>query len=109
MRDDTEYYECKCCDFSHVYRIVFYPLDGDLILETHMNYDFPWYTRVWNAVKYVFNCDTSYGHYASTIIRLEDYDRIREMFAMSEEATSELTARASRVDEENIEPSWSID
>ena len=74
------YVECMCGDSSHVTRFVWWrwetdtykngkkvedpdPFYDEISVETQMNLQWPWYKRVWLAVKYVFGMQCRYGHW----------------------------------------------
>jgi len=84
MNIDTEYFSCECNNFSHTIRFVLDPDDGDLHLEVQLHMWRSWHKRVWDALKYVFKYPVPYGHYDTTILRREDYGRIRDMLKKSE-------------------------
>lgn len=91
---ETDHFDCQCSDFNHTFRVTLDPQDGDVYIDVRMNYWEPWYKRIWNAVKYVFKKDTAYGHYDVTLLREEDYDRIRDILKRSEIAKAGAHARA---------------
>lgn len=90
---ETTFLDCQCSDFDHVIRFTLDPQDGDVWLETHLSYWLPWYKRVWAAVKYVFKRQHGYGHYDCTMLREEDYDRLRDLLRQSEIAKAGSIAR----------------
>ena len=63
--------ECMCGDSSHVTRFVWWrwecdpkdPYWDELSVETQMNIKWPWWRRVWLAVRYVFGMQCRYGHW----------------------------------------------
>lgn len=91
---ETDHFDCQCSDFNHTFRVTLDPQDGDVYIDVRMNYWEPWYKRVWNAVKYVFKRDVAYGHYDVTMLREEDYDRLRDILRRSEIAKAGAHARA---------------
>lgn len=92
---ETHYVDCQCTHFNHTIRFMLDPSDGELWLEVHMNYCDPWYKRAWNAVRYVFKRTKSYGHFDTTILREEDYDRLRDMLNRSELAKVAARSRST--------------
>jgi hypothetical protein len=91
---EEEYMTCQCSDFNHTVRFTLDPQDGDVYLDVRMNYYDPWWKRIWNAVKYVFKRDVAYGYYDCTLLREEDYDRLRDLMRRSEIAKAGAHARA---------------
>ena len=81
----VEHLDCVCNDMSHHVRFTLDDENGDLILEVHLEQYAPWWRRVINAVRYVFNRGSRYGHYECTIVKPEDYVRLRNMLAESED------------------------
>lgn len=91
---ETHYLDCQCSHFGHVVRLSFDPNDGDIHLEVRLGHVFPWYKRAWLALKYVLGRDVAYGHYDETLLREEDYDRLRDLMRQSEIAKAGAHARA---------------
>lgn len=91
---ETEHFDCQCSDFNHTVRFTLDPQDGDVYMDVRMNYYDPWYKRIWNAVKYVFKRDVAYGHYDCTLLREEDFDRLRDLMRRSQIARTAAHARA---------------
>lgn len=91
---ETDHFDCQCSDFNHTFRLTLDPQDGEVWLDVRLNHYDPWWKRVWNAVKYVFKRDVAYGHYDVTLLREEDYDRIRDILKRSEIAKAGAHARA---------------
>ena len=77
------YFDCECSDFGHVIRFSLDHEDGSLWLEAHMCLWLPWYRRVWHAIRYVFGYPRLYGHYDITLLRNEDYDRLKALLDRS--------------------------
>ncbi len=94
MNIDSEYFSCECHNFSHTIRFVLDPDDGDLHLEVQLQMWKSWPKRVWDALKYVFKYPVPYGHYDTTILRREDYDRIRDILKKSELIQNGIKTRA---------------
>lgn len=91
---ETEHLDCQCSDFNHTVRFTLDPSDGELWLDVHLNYCDPWWKRILNVVKYVFKRPAAYGHYDVTMIREEDYDRIRDLLKRCEIAKAGAHGRA---------------
>lgn len=82
-----EYFSCQCSDFRHDIRFTLDPEDGQLWLEVNLEPIHTWYKRVWIAIKYVFGKDRAYGYYDCTLMRTEDYPRLRKLLDKSEALT----------------------
>src|SRR5262245_48269710 len=95
---ETHYFECTCSDFGHVFRFCFDSVDGDIWIEVQLAPYGPWWARLWryakNAWKYVTGRQVSYGHYDTTILRLDDYDKIRDLLNRSEMTKAGHLSRA---------------
>jgi hypothetical protein len=91
---ETTYIECQCSSLNHVVRLTLDPQDGELYVEVHLNHCDPWWRRVWNALKYVFGRKVQDGHYDCTILRVEDYDVVRDMLRKSEIAKAAAHSRS---------------
>lgn len=91
---EMHHFDCQCSDFNHTVRFTLDPQDGDVYLEVRMNYFDPWYKRIWNAVKYVFKRDVAYGFFDVTMLKDEDYDRVRDLLKRAEIARAGAHARA---------------
>jgi hypothetical protein len=76
---EIHYFDCQCSDFGHVFRFVFDEQDGDTWLEVQLDQRFPWYKRVWQALKYVFGRTSRYGHFDTTMLREEDFHRLHDL------------------------------
>jgi len=81
---ETHYFDCVCGQFNHVFRFTLEHDSGDLILDVQLRHWEKWYKRVWNALKYVFNKQVKYGFYDTTMLREEDYDRLRDLMKQAE-------------------------
>src|SRR2546429_459069 len=96
---ETHYVDCACSDFGHVFRFILDETDGDIWLEVQLNHWRPWYKRAWLALRYLFLKEPAYaGHFDTTMLRLEDHAKIKELLDRS----SDLQAKyvASRVTQE---------
>jgi len=83
---EYEHFVCQCSDFGHDIRFVFDPEDGDLWIDVHMHAFDPWYKRIWTSIKYVFNKERQYGDYDTTMLKVEDFPRLRNLLDRAEEA-----------------------
>ena len=83
---EEHFFSCQCSDFRHVFRFVLDEKDGDLWLEVQLNAWEPWYKRAWNALKYVFGQKVAYGYYDTTMVKPEEFDRLRALLDKAEAA-----------------------
>lgn len=91
---ERHYVDCQCSDFGHTIRFTHDPQDGEVWLEVQLRTYEPWHKRVWNALRYVFHKPVTSGHFDCTVLREEDYDRLRDLFNQSEIAKAGAHARA---------------
>lgn len=86
----VQYFDCQCSEFGHTVRFVYdddsYEGTGELWLETRLVNWLPWYKRVWAALRYVFKVGREDGEYDTTLLKVQDYDRLRELLSLSETA-----------------------
>lgn len=94
----TEYFDCDCSDFRHVFRFVLDADDGELWLEVQLNLWLPWYLRLWHAVRYVFGKPRMYGHYDVTALRKDDFARLQALLARAEQ----LQQKALEASQKNL-------
>lgn len=93
---EHSYFECRCTDFGHVFRLTLDPDDGDLYLDVNLDCYLPWYKRMWVAIKYVFGYHHSCASYDSTIIKYEDLPRMKDIFDRSEQLTRQRLEASGR-------------
>lgn len=90
---ETEHFDCQCSDFNHTIRFSLDRLDGDVWVDVRLNAYEPWYKRIWLGIKYVFGRPVAYGHYDVTMLKEEDYDRLRDLMNRSEIAKAAAVGR----------------
>lgn len=93
MTDQIEHLDCRCQDFRHSIRFDIEDDTGYIYLSTHIDQCYPWYKRLWIALRYVFKRDAINGQYDVTFIKYEDYDRIRDILRRSEIASAAYFSR----------------
>ena len=81
---EKTYIECQCDHANHVIRVVFDPDDGDVYIETRLAHPLSLRQRLRNAVIYLLGRDVSYGMFDVTLLRVEDYDAVRDLLSRSE-------------------------
>lgn len=80
-----EHFECICDSEEHALRITYFVdewnnMDEDEVyFSVHMEANGGFWTRVKNAVKYIFGYDCKYGHFECTTIKREDAQRFRDL------------------------------
>lgn len=84
---ETHHLQCECSHAEHDVRLVLDSTDGDLWIEVQLN---PlvrgWLARFWIAVNYLMGNrkQSRYGAYDTTLLRLKDYDKIRDLLTRSQ-------------------------
>ena len=82
-----KYIECQCSSFNHSVRFTIdndQNANGDIFISVHLNSNINIFKRIWFAIKYIFNIDSSYGHYDEVLLKTEDYKIIKELIYESE-------------------------
>lgn len=82
---EPHYLECQCSSEEHTIRLAIDEEDGHIYTSVFLNDWERWYKRLWKAIKYLFGYKCKYGHFDCTMLRPEDYDRIRNLLTLSEE------------------------
>lgn len=75
--------ECECDQNDHTVRLTLDEVDGDVWLEVHLSKCDSIFKRAWNAIKYVFGLDVTYGHFDVTLIKEEDLTPIINLLTES--------------------------
>lgn len=83
---EKHYFDCQCDCSEHVLRFVFDPVDGDVYTEVYLNNWKPLHQRLLIALKYVFKRKCDLGAFDCTMLRPEDYSRLKDLLDRSEAA-----------------------
>ena len=80
--DDSIYMECDCGDNDHLFKLT-YSEDGQstsfpptVYLAVQLRQSRPWCERLWMATKYVFGCESRFGHWDCTSL---DYGKVKDL------------------------------
>lgn len=95
----VEYVECQCGDVNHVTRFCWWRWEQDkdddywheLSIETQLNLKWPWWRRVWLAIRYIFGMQCRYGHWNEGALTVDEVKKLKEIcerFIADEEAKS---------------------
>lgn len=79
MLDGIYYAECVCHDAGHVTRFILDKKYDEILVEVQLNPYYPWYKRVWYAIKYVFGYQSRYGHWDCPSFNAEGAKQLRVM------------------------------
>ena len=73
---------CQCNSPEHQMFIRYWtddkPEEKEVYASVHLTM-FPWYKRIWHAIKYVFGHRSIYGDFDEFIFRPEDYQKIQDI------------------------------
>lgn len=78
------YVDCECYDMSHVIRLTYDEIDGNLIIESRLNQFRPWYERVYFAFLYIFGFVNHRDQFDSTLIHPKKFQLIRDILVQAE-------------------------
>jgi len=73
--EDFEYFECQCSDCNHIIRISYDSEYNEVYTEVQL-LSGGFFSRVKNALRYLFKMDLKYGAWDCTMIRNEDIPRL---------------------------------
>lgn len=85
MNIERQHFDCQCTELCHSLRFTVDPTDGDVWIDVHLN-RLPWHKRLWIGIRYILGIDDRGVQYEETILRHEDYQRIRDLLDWSEGA-----------------------
>lgn len=79
----TEFFECQCCSDEHTLKFTVDEEDGTIYTSVYLNDFYPWYYRIWIAIKYVFGYKSKFGAWDTTLLRTEDHPKMLELLEAS--------------------------
>lgn len=97
----TEYFECACHDNEHLLIINYDPEYGDIWVDVHLK-NYPWYMRLWIAIKYIFGYKTKYGCFSTWMMNNKDAQKMIDLIN-KKEAFDEQQKKDMEVHQKNIE------
>lgn len=83
---EHHYFECQCDSREHTLRFIFDPNDqndSNLWTEVYL-WPYTFWKRVWIGLKYIAGYQGKYGSWDCTLLRREDYPRLRDLLDRSE-------------------------
>lgn len=87
----TEFFECHCASDEHTIRFVLDEKYGELYVSVFLGHaGAGFWRRCLTALKYALGYKCRYGHFDTTIVRPEDYDRLISLFQKSKKLGEEL-------------------
>lgn len=96
----NEFFDCQCEHPAHVLRFSLDQEDGTIYAEVYLNDWYPWYYKIWIALKYIFGVKPRTGPWDCSLIKPEDHPRLLSLIAKSSAIQAEkLKTRL----EQNIE------
>jgi hypothetical protein len=79
------YLECQCYQAEHTLRFTLDPEDGELYTEVYLGHATDsFFRRMWIAIKYIFGWQSKYGAFDCTLLKVEDYSKLRALLEQSE-------------------------
>jgi hypothetical protein len=82
------YFDCECGIPDHIIRFVqekaTKEFEPALYLEVQLNKYKSFFSRIWTAIKYIFNCNTD-SHWDTVIIKPSDYQKIIDLIQVSKQ------------------------
>lgn len=98
MNIEHQHFDCQCTELAHSLRFSVDPTDGDIWIDVHLN-RLPWHKRLWIGVKYILGVNDRGIQYEETLLRHEDYQRIRDMLEWSEGTHREAQKNSTHTDD----------
>ena len=76
-----KYLECCCNSMEHILRLSYFADEPDYIyIEFYLN-QYPWYKRVWIAIKYIFGYRSKFGEFGEFIFTSEKAKEFKDFLA----------------------------
>ena len=81
MTDNVQYFECQCGHPDHVLRfsILDDPEEPGIYAHVLLNHYYPWYQRMWVAIRYATGYKSRTGHFDEWWMRDKDVIKLRDM------------------------------
>lgn len=86
----TEFFECQCSSDEHTLKFTVDEDDGTIYTSVYLNTFYPWYYRIWVAIKYVFGYKSKFGAWDTVLIRPEDNKRLVDLVVESNSIRTKL-------------------
>jgi hypothetical protein len=77
---DKYYIECECGTDEHLLVFHYDEEYNEIYTSVQMSPFFGVFKRIWKAIKYVFGYKCKYGHWDCTMLKSEDYSKLRDLF-----------------------------
>jgi hypothetical protein len=90
VQNEIEHFECNCHSENHVIRIRYHSEDHNTTLPDYytinvqMNVYLPWYKRLYEAFKYVFNAQHAGWDYTLISAESDEFERLQEFLSQHE-------------------------
>lgn len=82
---ETEFFECQCHSNEHTVKFAIDEDDGTIYTSIFLNTFYPWYYRIWIAIKYMFGYTSRFGHWDCFLLKQEDHPRLLALMSKSNE------------------------
>jgi len=95
---DETFINCQCYSSEHVIQFLTSRDDGEIYVSVFLR-PWPWYQRVWLALRYVCKYRTPYGQFDCTIIDPRDFDKFANMIEVARGYAANKKLNQSRLSE----------
>ncbi|MDP3987215.1 MAG: hypothetical protein Q8P81_03260 [Nanoarchaeota archaeon] len=72
------YVECQCFSPEHVTRFMFNVEDGEIYMETFLDFYKGFFGRLWDGIKHIFGHRSMYGHFDGAVLSMEEAIDLRD-------------------------------
>jgi len=79
----TQFFECQCLSNEHTIKFSLDEEDGTIYTSVYLNSWYPWYYKIWIALKYMFGYTSRLGHWDCSLLKTEDHPRLLALIAKS--------------------------
>lgn len=86
----TYYFDCQCNFADHTLRFTLDPEDGSVYTEVQLRNFNSVFKRIWMAIKYIFGYECKYGYYDCTLLKWDEYNKLRNLLDESETIRNEI-------------------
>ena len=83
--NSVEFFQCQCHSNEHTVKFSIDEEDGTIYTSIFLNTFYPWYYRIWIAIKYIFGYKSRFGHWDCFLLKQEDHPRLLRLMSKSNE------------------------
>lgn len=100
-----EFFECQCHSDEHTVKFTIDEEDGTIYTSIFLNTFYPWYYKIWVAIKYVFGYKSRFGHWDCFLLKQEDHPRLLAMLSKSNEIHASKIASSLEQSQKTLQTS----